>query len=93
MGRNQAAAVLVDRMFQFRCDLVQTVGDDPTFLQRQMQGFVGLVGKELIVPDLLPERRAPDQIGMEQQALRGFTPEGLFRPTIWPGASATTVPS
>ena len=22
MGRNQAAAVLVDRMFQFRCDLV-----------------------------------------------------------------------
>ena len=36
-----------------------------------MQGFVGLVGKELIVPDLLPERRAPDQIGMEQQALRG----------------------
>lgn len=71
MGRNQAAAVLVDRMFQFRCDLVQTVGDDPTFLQRQMQGLVGLVGKELIVPDLLPERRAPDQIGMEQQALRG----------------------
>ena len=58
-------------MFQFRCDLVQTVGDDPTFLQRQMQGLVGLVGKELIVPDLLPERRAPDQIGMEQQALRG----------------------
>lgn len=43
MGRNQAAAVLVDRMFQFRCDLVQTVGDDPTFLQRQMQGLVGLV--------------------------------------------------
>ena len=64
---DQRAAVFVDRVFQFRLDVQQAVQHDLAFLLREVQGFVHLVGEKRVARDVAPERRAAQQVGMEQQ--------------------------
>ena len=67
IGRNKPFGMLVDGVEQFHADFFQAVEDNHTFFLRQVQGFVGLIGKKRIFLNLLPQRRTADKIGMKQQ--------------------------
>ncbi len=60
-------AVLVDGVLQFARDVLQAVDHYVPLLLREVQGLVGFVRKEGVSADVAPERRAADQVGVEQQ--------------------------
>ena len=64
---DQPSAVLVDGMVQFARYVLQAFEHHEPLLLREMQGLVGFVRKEGVFVHAASERRAPDQVGVEQQ--------------------------
>lgn len=64
---DQRPAVLVDGVLQFARDVLQAVDHDMPLLFREVQRLVGFVGEEGVAVDAASERRAADQVGVEQQ--------------------------
>ena len=64
--------VLIDGVLQLLLDAVQQVADDALLTLREVQGLALVVVEERVVVDALGQRRAIDQVRMEQQSARGW---------------------
>ena len=62
---------LVDRMLEFAGNLSHVILYDQPFVDRQVQGLIGCIGEEGVLPYLLGQRGAVQEIGVEQQGV-GF---------------------
>ena len=69
VGCDKPPAVLVERVVEFAVDFPHRVENRLSLLFREVQGFVGGVREEGVPLDLLSERGAANQVGVEKQAV------------------------
>ena len=71
VGDDQRLGELVDRVLEFAGYLAHVVLYDQPLVDREVQGFIGCIGEEGVLPYLLGKRRAVQEIRVEQQGV-GF---------------------